>query len=93
MNDSGESNFSGNFSHVPSQPAVIPSPRSMVSCDPSLQLDTWNLFGTQGNVFGCPRSMFDSSQTSYQGILQSTNPKCHRCNPSAGEYRETCRER
>ena len=79
MSDSGEfqdieSNFSGKFSHVPSQPAVIPSPRSMLSRDRSMPLDTWNLSGTQGNVFGNPRSMFDSSPTLYQGILHSTNP-------------------
>ena len=39
-----------------------------------MPLDTWNLSGTQGDVFGNPRSMFDSSQTPYQGILHSTNP-------------------
>ena len=36
LNDSGEfheveSNYSGHFSHVPSQPARIPSPRSMLN--------------------------------------------------------------
>ena len=31
-----ESNYSGTFSHVPSQPARIPSPRSMLSCDKTL---------------------------------------------------------
>ena len=80
MNDSGEfqdkeSNSSGQFSHVPSQPAVIPSPRSMLSCDKRLPLDTWNLSGPQENVFGNPRSVFDSSQTPYQGILHSTAPR------------------
>ena len=38
MNDSGEfqdieANYSGQFSHVPSPPAVIPSPQSMLSRD------------------------------------------------------------
>ena len=78
MNDSGEfqdlaSNYSGNFSHVPSQPAVVPSPRSMLSRDRSMPFDTWNLSETQGNVFGNPRPMFVSSETPCQGILHSTN--------------------
>ena len=45
VNDSGEfqeveSKYSGQFSHVPSQPAGIPSPRSMLSRDKSLTIDT-----------------------------------------------------
>ena len=64
MSDSGEcqdfgSNCSGKLSHVPSQPAVVPSPRSMLSRDRSMPLDTRNLSGTQGNAFGNPLSMFD----------------------------------
>ena len=56
-NDSGEfeevdSVFSGLFSHVPSLPAVVPSPRSMLSCDKRLPHDTWNTFGPQEYVFG-----------------------------------------
>ena len=39
----------------------------------SLRSDTWNLFGSQENVFVSPRSMFESSQTPHQGILHSTN--------------------
>ena len=39
-----------------------------------MPFDTWNLSGTQGNGFGNPRSMFDSSQTPHQGILHSTTP-------------------
>ena len=55
MNDSREfqdieSNFCGQFSHVPSQPAVIRSPRSMLSRDKRLPLDTWNLSEPQENV-------------------------------------------
>ena len=63
----------GKLSHVPSQLAVVPCPRSMFSRDQSLQLDTWNLSGTQGNVSGNPRAMLDSSQIPYQGILHFTN--------------------
>ena len=45
MNDSGEfqgaeSNYSGRLSYVPSQPAGIPSSRSMLSGDKRLPLDT-----------------------------------------------------
>ena len=59
MNDSGafqdvEPICSGKLSHVPSQSAVVPSPRSMLSRDQSLRLDTWNLLGTSGNVFDSP---------------------------------------
>ena len=56
------------FSHVPSQPARIPSPRSVLSCDKRLQPETWNLSGLQENVFANPRSRFESSQIPYQGI-------------------------
>ena len=78
MNDSREfqdieSTCRGKLSHVPSQLAAVPSPRCMLSRDQSLQPDTWNLSGTQGNVFGNPRAVIDSAQTPYQGILQSTN--------------------
>ena len=77
MNGSGEfqdieSNYSGDCSHVPSQPAVVPSPRSMLSRDKHMPLDTWNLSETHGNGLGNPRLMFDSAQTLYQGVLRST---------------------
>ena len=39
--DSGE--FQWKKSHDPSQPAVIPGPRSMLSRDKRLPLGTWNL--------------------------------------------------
>ena len=47
MNDSGEfqeveSNNSGKLSYVSSQPAMIPSSRSLLSRDKRLPLDTWN---------------------------------------------------
>ena len=66
---------SGKLSHVPSQPAVVPSPRSMLSRDQSLRSDTWNLSGTQGNVFGNSRAVIDSSQIPYQGFVHSTNQR------------------
>ena len=72
MNDI-ESSYSGKLSHVPSQRAVVPSPRSMSSRDRSMPFDTRSLSETQGNVFGSPRHMLDSSQMPYQGILHSTN--------------------
>ena len=61
MNDSGEfqeveSNYSGRLSYVPSQPAGIPSSRSMLSCDERLPLDTWNTSGLQDHhIAGIPR--------------------------------------
>ena len=67
MNDSGEfqeveSNHSRRLSHVPSQPAAIPSSRSMVSRDKRLPLDTWNACGLQENVSGNQFSTVDSSE-------------------------------
>ena len=55
LNDFGEfqeveSNYSGRLSHVPSQPAVVPSSRTMLSRDKRLPLETWNLSGPQENV-------------------------------------------
>ena len=86
MNDSGEvqdieSIRSGKLSHVPSQPAVVPSPRSMLSRDQSLRSDTWKLSGTQGNFLTIPRAAIDSSETPYQGILHSTNQGATGVNP------------
>ena len=65
LNDSGEfqeveSNYSEKLSYVSSQPAVIPSSRSMLSRDQRLPLDTWNTSGLQENVFGNQFSTFDS---------------------------------
>ena len=73
MNDSREfqgveSNYSGKLSYVPSQPTVIPSPRSKLSCDERLPLDTWNTSGLQENVFGDQFSTFDSPRDHHQGI-------------------------
>ena len=74
LNDSGEFqevelNFCGQFSRVPSQPARIPSSRSMISCEQRLPPETWNHSGLQENVFANPRSTLESSQILYQGIL------------------------
>ena len=46
----------------------------MLSCDKRLPLDTWNLSGTQENVFANPHSTLESSQTPDRGILHSTTP-------------------
>ena len=79
LNDSGEfheveSNCNGQFSHVPSQPARIPSPRSMLSCVKRLQPETWNSSRPQENVFGNPRSTLESSQIPYQGTHPFVTP-------------------
>ena len=66
MYDSGE--FQGSESNCCGKNCRVPSR------DRSMTFDTWNLSETQGNVFGNPRPMFDSTQTLYQGILHSTNP-------------------
>ena len=73
MNDLGEiqdveSNYSGRLSYVTSQPAMIPSFRSMLSRDKRLPLDTWNTSGLQENVFGNQLSTFDSPRDHPQGI-------------------------
>ena len=51
MNDSKEfedveSISSGKLTHVPSQPAIVPSLGGMMSRDQSLRSETWNLLGT-----------------------------------------------
>ena len=56
MSDAGEfqeveSNHSGRLSYFPSQPAMIPSSRSMLSRDKILPLDTWNMSGPQEHLF------------------------------------------
>ena len=73
MNDWGgfqevESNYSGGLSYVSSQPAMIPSSRSMLSRDKRLPLDTWNTSGLRENVFGNQFSTFDSRRDHPQGI-------------------------
>ena len=73
MNDSGdfqdvESKFHGRLSHVSSQPAMIPSSRSMLSHNKRLPVDTWNLSGLQENDFENQFSTFDSLRDHPQGI-------------------------
>ena len=68
-----ESACSGRLSHLASQPAVVPSPRGMLSRDQSLRPDTWNLLGTSGNVFDNPLAPIDSASTPYGGMLHSWN--------------------
>ena len=53
----------------------------MLSRDKSLQLDTWNLLGTSGNVFDSPLTPIDSSSTPYQGMLHSWNQSATGGNP------------
>ena len=76
-----ESICSGRLSHVPSQPAFIPSLGGMLSRDRSLRSDTWNLLGTSGNVFDSPRAVIDSSSALYQGVLPSLNQSATGGNP------------
>ena len=76
-----ESTCSGNVSHVHSQPAVVPSLRAVSSRDQSLRPVTWNLPETQGNFFGHPRAVIDSSQTPHQEILHSWNQSATSGNP------------
>ena len=45
---------------MPSQPATLPSSRSMLSRDKRLPLDSWNTSGLQENVFGNQFSTFHS---------------------------------
>ena len=63
-----ESNFCGRLSRVSSQPAKIPSSRTMLSRDKRLPLDTGNQSGLQENVFGNQFSTFDSARNLRQRI-------------------------
>ena len=78
MNDSGESQdvestCIGKLSHVPSQPAVVPSPRGVLSRDQSLRPDTRNMLGTSGNFIDSPLAPIGSSSTLRRGMLHSWN--------------------
>ena len=69
MNDSREfqaveSSWSGGLSHVPSQPAVVPSLRGMLSRNQSLRPDMRNSLATSGNVFDNPSAPVNSVSTS-----------------------------
>ena len=70
-NDSGEfqeveSNHSGRLSYFFSEPAMIPSSRSMLSRDKRLPLDTWNTSGLQE---------FDSHRDHHHGIQYCADHK------------------
>ena len=78
VNDSGDfqdvkSNFSGRLSHVSSQPAVIPSSRSMLSHDKRLPLESWNTSGLQENVFDSlrdhPQRIHSCASQREQGLV------------------------
>ena len=53
----------------------------MLSRDRRMSFDTWTLPETEGNVFGNPPPMVDSSHTPYQGILHSTNQSATGASP------------
>ena len=77
VNDSGEcqeveSNHSGRLSYVSTQPAAIPSSRSVLSRDKKLPPGTKNTSGPQEIVLGNPFSTVDSSRNRYQGVRYST---------------------
>ena len=76
-----ESICSGKLSQVPSQPAIVPSLGGMLSRDPNLRPDTWNLLGTSGKVFDSPRAVIDSTSTLFQGMLHSWNQSATGGNP------------
>ena len=82
MNDSGEfqdvqSICTGKLSHVPSQPAVVASPCRMPTRDQSLRPETWNLFGTSGNVFDNPPAPIDSASTPQKRNASSLESYCY----------------
>ena len=54
--------------HVPSQPAVVPSPRGMLSRDQSLRPDTWNLLGTSVTFL----TIHLHQSTQHQNLIPST---------------------
>ena len=93
MRDSGEfqeveSSHSGRLSCVPSQPATLPSYRSMLSRDKRVPLDTWNTSGLQENVFW--KSIFffwcAAKSLSMNSLFYDTS--CYWIG-----YRETCRKK
>ena len=65
----------------------------MLSRDQSLRSDTWNLFGTSGNVFDSSRAVNDSSSTLCQGMLHSLNQTSTGGNPLQDIVQETCRQK
>ena len=89
MNDSGVCKMwnrivCGRLSHVSSQPAAIPSSRSLLSRDKRMPLDTWNQSGAQENVFGNQCSSFDSPRDHPQGIQSDDVQRNREAVPEAG---------
>ena len=76
-----ESIYSGKFSHVPSQLAIVPSLCGMLSRDRSLR--PYNgICLVHGETFiGSPRAVIDSSSTPYQGMLHFWNQSATGGNP------------
>ena len=71
-----ESNHSGRLSYVPSQPAAIPSSRSMLSRDKRLTLDTWNTSRLQENVFWSSRTLSKNSPFYDELVLVPGSRRC-----------------
>ena len=84
-----------NFHTFPSQPARIPSPRSMQSCDKRLPPDTWHLSGLQENVFFFYESTFDARVIENTSSRNSSicGTKCCWCGSRACQRRDTCGKR
>ena len=61
-----ESICSGGLSHVPSQPAVVPSLRGVLSRNQSLRNDIRNSLATSGDVFVNPSAPVNSVSTSHR---------------------------
>ena len=63
---------SGKLSHVPSQPAFVPSLGGVLSRDGSLRSDTWNLLVSR------PYPVIDSSSMTYQSTLLLLESMCYK---------------
>ena len=82
----GESICSRKISHVPSHPAVIPSPRARSSRDRTLRPATWNSSGIHGNVFVHARCIFDPS---HRVALHSLSQNSNKWNSGASKLTAT----
>ena len=69
--------------NYPTFPVSQQSFQVLDPCWAKTRSDTWNLSGTQGNVFGYPRAVIDSSQIPYQVLDHSTNQSATGGNPRA----------
>ena len=98
MNDSGEfqgveSNYSGRMSYVSSQPAMIPSSHSMLSCDKRLPLDTWDLSVGHRESFLAIHVLCSVITNTLSRNSSLYDTKCYRCGSSACLYRDRCGKR